>query len=172
MIDAWLTPLAAPDRMASLARYDLFNPGLRRRLDAISRRTATSMRMSTGVVSIVLDTAQYYAGSYGVTGWIAAAEGTPVEWAFCAHAVLSGRPTYVVSDAEADPRHRDSPLVAREGTRTYAGAAIVGTDGHILGMHCVTGTRPRRFAETELAILVRAAGEVAEVLAEYPARMS
>lgn len=160
-------PLRDVERVRTIAGYDLFNPALRQLLDEISRRTAAALDMRTAMVSFVLDTTQAVAGSYGLRGVLAYAQGSPVEWAFCAHAVLSGQSTYVVADATADPRHAASPLVTHEGVRAYAGAPVTGADGTLLGMHCVLAECPRQFTEEELAVLVRAAAEISALIAGY-----
>jgi GAF domain-containing protein len=163
----FLAPLASPRRLAALASYDLTAPDLRRRLDEISERTAKRLNMPTSMVSIVLDSAQFFAGSHGLNGWMAQSRGTPLEWAFCAHGVQSASPTYVVTDATAHPAHLASPMVNVEGTRSYAGAQIMEPGGQVLGMHCVVSTAPRSFTEEELAELRSAAAEIAALLEEH-----
>jgi GAF domain-containing protein len=159
--------LASAARMRTLAAYDLFNAALRQRLTEISKWTSDRLGVPTALVSVVLDSAVYHAGGHGVTGWMAAAEGTPIEWAFCAHAVLSGERVYVVTDAAASPVHSRSPLVTDQGIRAYAGAPLTDPGGQVLGMHCVTATSPREFTADELDVLRRTADEIMEVLAGY-----
>jgi GAF domain-containing protein len=163
MID--LAALADARRLRVLAGIDLQNPRLRARLDEVATRTAQRLGMPISLASIVLDTAQYVAGSHGLTGWIAEVGGTPVEWSFCAHAVASGRP-YVVPDAAADPDQAGNPLVTVDGLRSYAGVPIV-VDGAVLGAHCAVGAEPHAFTEADLEILRRAADEIADLLQEY-----
>lgn len=156
--------LSTLDRMAALAQYDLEDRLLREQLDALCARTSARLGMPMSMTSVVLDTAQYFVGSHGLTGWVAEVGGTPAEWAFCAHAVVAGQPLYVVSDATTHPAHRDSPLVTQEGQRSYAGASIYAPDGQILGMQCVVDTRPHQFTEVELSLLTTAAGEASSIL--------
>ena len=118
----------------------------------------------------MLDTAQYFGGWHGLTGWIAEVGGTPAEWAFCAHAVVAGRPVYVVSDATTHPAHHGSPLVTQESQRSYAGATIYALDGQILGIHCVVDTRPHQFTQGELGLLTTAAAEASSILEASRAR--
>ena len=119
------------------------------------------------MVSIVLDSAQSFVGSHGVTGWIAEAAGTPAEWAFCAHAVVAAEPLYVVEDAASHPAHANSPLVTQESQRAYAGATIYAPDGQILGMHCVVDTAPHAFTDAELAQLSDAARQASTILETF-----
>lgn len=167
MTTAGMESFAAPERMRVLAGYDLFNPRLRAALDRVCQHTAHQLDMPTSMVSILLDSAQFFAGSHGLEGWLAAAEGTPIEWSFCARAALAGGRVYVVEDAPEHPAHRDSPLVTREGTRAYAGVAVRSPDGQVVGMHCVVSTSPRRFSDADLGILRKAADEVTDLLESY-----
>jgi GAF domain-containing protein len=160
-----MTTLADIDRIRVIAGLDLHNPRLRAELDAITARTAARLGVPISLASIVLDTAQLLAGSHGVTGWIAEAGGTPVEWSFCAQTVLSGDP-YVVPDAATDPRQSANPLVTEDGFRSYAGFPVT-VDGAVLGAHCVIGTEPRDFGPAELAELEQSATEIAELLQRY-----
>ncbi|MEU4621997.1 GAF domain-containing protein [Actinoplanes sp. NPDC023801] len=157
-----------PHRFAVLAGIDLDDPELRRRLDAIAERTAHRLGQPIGLVSMVLNTAQVFPGSYGLQGWLAEMAGTPIEWSFCVNAVTSGAP-YVVPDATEDVKQAGNPLVTVDGVRSYAGVPIV-VDGAILGAHCVLGPDPRAFTEADLAELRRGADEISALLEEYRSR--
>lgn len=153
---------AAPNRYQVLAGIDLDDPRLRQHLDDISRRTAERLGQPMALVSMVLDTSQIFAGSYGLRGWLDELAGTPIEWSFCVNAVNSGT-AYVVPDATVDARQSTNPLVTVDGVRSYAGVPIV-VDGAILGTHCVLGTDPRLFSDADLAELRRSAEEISELL--------
>jgi len=157
-----LAGMGVPSRMLVLSSLDLDNPDLRHQLDTISERTARRFGVPASVVVLVLDTAQIFVGSYGVEGWIAAVQGTPVEWSFCSHAVATGEP-YIVPDAAVDPDQSDIPLVTVDGIRSYAGMPLK-IDGQVVGAHCVIGATARSFDEDELAELRRNADEITELL--------
>ena len=154
-------------RLKVLADIDLDHPQLRSALDRIAQRTATQLGLPIGLVSMVLDSAQIFSGSYGLEGWLAELSGTPIEWSFCVNAVRSGTP-YVVPDATADAQQSTNPLVTIDGVQSYAGVPIV-VDGEILGAHCVIGPAPRPFTDADLAELRRGAEEISELLASYRA---
>jgi GAF domain-containing protein len=158
--------LADPDRMRELARIDLDDPVLRARLDAIAHDTRVRLGATISLITLVLDSVQLIAGSDGLDGWMAEAGGTPVEWSFCANAVLTGRP-YVVEDAARDPRQLDNPLVTQDGIASYCGVPLTGASGQVLGAHCVLGRRPEEYTAEHLAALHEAGLEVSRVLAEY-----
>lgn len=98
--------------------------------------------------------------------WIEAAEGTPVEWAFCANVVRSHEP-YVVPDATVDALQHDNPLVTQDGIRCYAGVPITTPNGHVLGAYCVVGEEPHDFTAADVAELQEMAKDVVTVLEQH-----
>ncbi|BAL88135.1 hypothetical protein AMIS_29150 [Actinoplanes missouriensis 431] len=156
---------AGSDRYDVLADIDLDDPELRDRLNRIAERTAERLGQPIALVSMVLDTAQVFPGSYGLTGWLAEMGGTPIEWSFCVNAVNSGT-SYVVPDATDDALQSTNPLVTNDGIRSYAGVPVV-LDGAVLGTHCVLGTAAHVFTDADLAELRRGAEEVSELLRAY-----
>jgi GAF domain-containing protein len=152
-------PVQSLERLTEIAKFDLFSPDVRKVLDGLATKAATSLGSPFGIVSIVLDGAQYFAGSHGVGGWLAEAEGTPVEWSFCANVVRHRKP-YIVDDATVDPLQHDNPLVVQDGIRSYAGVPIMSSDGHVLGAYCVVGTDAHHFTEAEIVQLESMAADV------------
>jgi PAS domain S-box-containing protein len=159
-------PLTDINRLIEISNYDLFSPQVRAELDQWAQRAATRFDLPAGMVSIVLEGAQYWAGMYGVDGWKADANGTPVEWAFCATVVRTGE-IYVVEDATTDDRQKDNPLVKDFGQRCYAGAPLTTSSGYVLGAYCVAGDEARKFTEGELAELSSMADEVLQVIERH-----
>lgn len=140
------------DRLREIADLELTSREVDAMLQAAAEDAARALDLPIGLVSVVLDEAQYFAGAHGLDGWLAMARGTPLEWSFCANAVRSGEP-FVVENAETHPAVRENPLVTHDGIRSYAGVPLVTSRGHALGTLCVLGTRNRVFAPAELATL-------------------
>ncbi|SDS11618.1 GAF domain-containing protein [Actinoplanes derwentensis] len=155
--------LGIPERIREIAGYDLYSAELRASLDALSERSAKLIEAPVSLVSVMLDTSQFIIGSYGVSGWVAYAQGTPAEWAMCTHTVLAGEP-YCVVDALEDPKHTDNPMVRMTGLRSYLGVPLTGFGGHTLGAHCVIDARPRVFSDADRAVLTDAAEQVMRLL--------
>lgn len=152
-----------PQRIRVLASIDFDNAALHADLDAIAARTADRLAMPISLVTLLLDTAQVFAGSHGIGAAVAAA-GTPAEWSLCAHAVATRQP-YVVEDVANDPVQRANPATA-VGIASYAGVPLV-LDGQALGAHCVMGTAARAFTDTDLDELRAGADESIAVIQRY-----
>lgn len=144
--------LRDPARLAEIAALGLTAP----EVDAVLQQTvdeaAAALNLPTALVSVVMGEAQYFAAQHGLTGWMAEAHGTPVEWSFCANAVQSGDP-FVVEDATTHPVTKDNPLVRFDNLACYAGIPLVTSNGHTLGTLCVVGNEPRSFSEAEMDTL-------------------
>lgn len=160
------SPTSPLVRLRAIGRYDLFNSDLRRELNDLCARTAKALGMPASGVVLVLDSAQYAVGQHGMSGLMSEVSGTPVEWSFCQYPVASGQP-YAVDDATRNPSHEDSPIVTRDGVRSYLGVPLRSPDGAVIGSHCVTGGRPHHFSEAEVARLQQLADDVMDVLNRY-----
>lgn len=159
-------PLKDLERLREIAELDLDSPEVDEILDGIARKAAEELDLPTGVVSIVLDEAQFFKASHGVDGWIGAARGTPVEWSFCRNVVIN-QAEFVVEDATEHPVMKDSPLVSNEGIRCYAGIPLVTSRGNVIGSFCVNGREERHFSEQDLEAL---RGYAAEAMAHIESR--
>lgn len=159
-------PIVNIDRLIAIGNIDLESPDLHAALDGYAREAAKRIGLPVGMVSIVLDNAQYLAGSYGLSGWVVEAEGTPIEWSFCANVVRSGT-EYTVENAITDEVHKSNPLVAIDGVRSYAGSPVVSPSGQVLGACCVVGFDAREFTTAELHQLDEIAGEVSDEIARH-----
>lgn len=144
--------LGTLERMRELTHYDLEAPGLKPALDELSRQATEHFGMPASLTSVVLDSAQIIAGSYGVENWMKSVGGMPVEWSFCAEVVLARSPL-VIPDTTADPVQREHPAVTFEGIGAYAGVPLVAPGGQVLGAFCVVGTQARTFSAEELGDL-------------------
>lgn len=158
--------LGHADRMHQLARFNIFDPGLRDRLNAVAAGSAERLHAPLSLVSVLLDTAQFIIGQHGMTGQTAETRGGPAEWTLCAHTVLAGEP-YCVTDAPTDPRHAGNPMITHAGVGSYAGVPLIDESGQVLGAHCVVDMTPRTFTGGDIAALTEAAGEAIRILGDY-----
>jgi GAF domain-containing protein len=159
-----------PERLADVARLGLDQEADRSYLHDIVERVALFLGTPFAVLDVLLDEAQVFLQGYGpIPRWIAEAQGTPLEWAFC-QPLVRDRVSRAVPDLAEDPMFRTNPLVRIEGVRAYAGAPLISHSGHVLGGLCGLDVRPRTFRPDELAYLEELAGEaVARLEAHAPA---
>jgi GAF domain-containing protein len=127
-------------------------------LQDLADEAARQLGADTALVTVVLDDAQRFAASRGGPDWFDEVGGTPIEWAFCVHAVRSGQP-FRVPDATQHPATKDNPVVSAEGVRSYLGMPLITSRGHVLGTICVIGKEPRTFTPSEEARLGELAAE-------------
>ena len=154
-------PIKNADRLNDIAELGLENPEVDDELQALATEAAKALGLPIGVVSIVLDEAQWFVAMHGVEGWVAEAGGTPVEWSFCRN-VVRNEAEFVVENAIEHDIMQDSPLVQMEGLRCYAGIPLVSSKGYCIGSFCVKGTEPKEFTEAELSKLRRFADKAIE----------
>ena len=124
-----------------------------------------ALNLPIGLVSLVLNDAQYFAAMHGVDGWLEESRGTPLEWSFCVNVVRSGDP-FIVEDAMLHPKTRDNPMVPQEGVRSYVGVPLRTSKGQILGTFCVIGKEARKFEVEEVKTLEAWAERVMERIEE------
>ncbi|GGY90892.1 GAF domain-containing protein [Pseudoduganella plicata] len=147
-----LDPVLDIARLQEIADLDLFAPEVSSILSELTFEACTKLGLPFGLVNVVLDEAQYVVAHHGIVGWIAEAQGTPLEWAFCRFAVRD-RSEFVVENAQTDERVKDNPLVTEDGLRCYAGIPLITSRGHAIGSFCVAGSEPRSFDGLEMQIL-------------------
>jgi GAF domain-containing protein len=145
-------PVVQEARLQEIADLHLTDPEMDPELRDIAARAAAAVGLPIGVVSIVLDQAQYFAAAHGLRGWLADVRGTPIEWSFCVNAVRNREP-FVVENALTNPLVAQSPLVTQEGVRCYAGIPLITSRGHVLGTLCVAGIEQRPFPPEDVAKL-------------------
>ncbi len=129
-----------PERLAALAPYQ--RKGALRRssaMDRIARLAAILTGTPIGLVSLVTEQTQVFAGNFGLEDLA----GTGRDIAFCAHSILAPQPL-VVADAAHDGRFAANKLVTgAPGIRYYAGAPILcPRTGLPLGAVCVIDRAP------------------------------
>jgi len=159
------TPVLDPARLRVVASINLDDPDLRDELDLITDRTATATSAPVSLITVVRDDAKVVSGSHGLTGWLKDSGGTPLQWAFCAATVATGRPC-IITDTANDEVHRNNPLVTRLGFAAYAGQPIY-LDGQIVGAHSIIDTTPRTFTEREMHEIAEGSWAAAAILARY-----
>jgi signal transduction histidine kinase len=89
---------------------------------------------------------------------------TPLSHSFCRHTVTTGEPL-IIADAREHPLVRENLAIRDLNVIAYAGIPLLTDEGHVLGSFCVIDTKPRQWAEAELAILEDLASSAATEIA-------
>jgi GAF domain-containing protein len=146
-------------RLLALARAGVDRQAERPWLTEIVESVTDRMETPFAVISVLLNGAQVFLAGVGpIPAWIGEAGGTPIEWAFCLP-MLKSRAGWFVNDFTDEPDHRDNPLVAVEGVRSYIAAPLITGDGHVVGGLCGLDVRPRDFDTDQVRILQDLADE-------------
>ena len=137
-------PANEAERLASLDSYQVLDTESEASFDRLTRTARLVFDVPVCVLSFVGSERQYLKSKIGVT-----CDGTPRDWAFCAHVILRDE-TMVVCDAAADPRFADNPLVTGQlKIRFFVGAPLKTASGHKVGSLSVIDTKARSFPTVE-----------------------
>ncbi len=150
-------------RLREIGALDLCADDVAEELQDLAEEAAERLGQPIGLVTVVLDEAQFLAGAHGLAGAAAEVGGTPVEWSYCQHTVHRREP-FVVEDTLEDDVARDVPTTRLFGIRAYLGVPLVTSRGQAVGTVCVLGDEPASFGEQDVR-------ELEELAAAALARM-
>jgi hypothetical protein len=149
-------PANEATRLSTLRSCQVLDTPPEPALDGIALLASQLCGAPTALVSLVDESRQWFKARVGLP-----LTETPRSIAFCAHTIMTDEP-FVVSDASADPRFADNPLVTGEPfVRFYAGVPLVLDDGSAIGSLCVLDRVPRELSGAQLAALQVLARQVA-----------
>ncbi|KQN92645.1 diguanylate phosphodiesterase [Sphingomonas sp. Leaf231] len=140
-------------RLGALCQLKLLDTPASESFDRITRMASQIFALPVAAVSLTDRDRQWFKSRVGIDH-----HSIPRDKAPCAE-VAEARKPVVIEDFLTNPRYADSVL-SRAGTRFYAGAPLVTSDGYGLGALCVLGTEPRQATPSELAALADLAAMV------------
>jgi len=147
-------------RLAALRAENLLDTPAEAEFDDVAKIASIICGTPIALVSLVDADRQWFKARVGLD-----APETPRDVAFCSHAILQ-REVFVVSDAFADERFADNPLVTgAPHVRFYAGAPLMDEAGLAFGTLCVIDHEPRTLDPARLEALNALARQVMGVVA-------
>lgn len=135
-------------RLETIRNLGLEESADRALFSRITVLASTMLGCPTALLSIVEDERQWFLGRSGFD-----CDETPRETSFCAVCIAGAEPL-LVSDARADLRFRNNPLVTGAPfIRSYLGVPIRGEGGVLLGALCAISPEPHAFCSDQIAPL-------------------
>ena len=140
-------------RLAALKRYEFHETGEQKPFQRIVDLVQQIMGVPMAAVTLIDADTQFFRAQRGLPG-----TETPRADAFCSYTISQHGPL-AVSDARADPRFADNPMVTgAPHIRSYLGVPLTTPDGYNVGSLCAIDNEPRQFDRTQ--------GEIMRKLAE------
>ena len=146
------------ERVKILEDYEILDTLAEREFDDIVELASAFFHTPISLISLLDSHRQWFKARVGLD-----ATETPIEQAFCYHAIKNPGQVMVVPDSFMDDRFKNNPLATGEPhVRFYAGAPLVTGSGYALGTLCVIDNQPRNFSEEQERVLMILAGKVIE----------
>ena len=144
------------ERLAALNSYQILDTLPEQGFDEITLIASEICQTPISLISLIDNHRQWFKSNKGLE-----VTQTPKEFAFCAHAILEPEKVMVVTNAQADERFADNPLVT--GTPQvvfYTGVPLINPDGYALGTLCVIDRKARQLNNTQILALKALANQV------------
>jgi len=148
------------DRLKALKSYDILDSLPEEEYDDITRLASEICQTPISLISLLDDTRQWFKSNHGLQ-----VRETPIEYAFCSHAIINPNEIFIVPDSRKDPRFSKNPLVTGEPyVIFYAGVPLVDKNGFPLGSLCVIDNDAKELSDKQLIALRVLARHVVNLL--------
>jgi len=151
--------LRNPERLARLRATALLDTPADEAFDRLTRLASKLLDAPLSTVTLVDDERQFYMSCTGFPEPLATARQTPLEFSFCKHTVVLGKPL-VIPDVRGHPLVGDNPAISQFGVTSYAGIPLLTSDGYALGTLCVMDFKVREWTPDQVSSLTDLAAAV------------
>lgn len=146
-------------RLAQLRATGLLDAPTDAAFDRLTRLASRLLNAPLSTVTLVDSDRQFYMSCVGVPEPLATERSTPLEFSFCKHTVVLGRPL-IVPDTRAHPVVGGNPAIEQFGVASYAGIPLLTMDGQALGTLCVMDYKVRQWTDDDVLNLTDLAASV------------
>ncbi|MEO5511025.1 MAG: GAF domain-containing sensor histidine kinase [Longimicrobiales bacterium] len=151
--------LTDPERLRQLRATSLLDAPTEEAFDRLTRLAGKLLRAPLATVTLVDDDRQFYMSCTGFPEPLATERETPLEFSFCRHTVVLGKPL-IIGDVRGHPLVGDNPAIGQFGVTAYAGIPLLSGSGHALGTLCVMDFVVREWSAEEISSLTDLAAAV------------
>ncbi|SNR65014.1 GAF sensor signal transduction histidine kinase [Maribacter sedimenticola] len=133
------------ERLEILTEYSILDTLPEKDYDNLTKLAAEICQTPISLITLLDDKRQWFKSNHGLN-----VQETPIEHAFCAHAITSDQTIFSLSDARSDERFHDNPLVTGDPNIVfYAGIPLKNSSGVPLGTLCVIDKKPRTLTASQ-----------------------
>lgn len=148
------------ERLKELRSYSILDTLPEKDFDNLTAIAAEICGTPISLVSLLDNQRQWFKSRHGLDK-----DQTPIEYAFCAHAINEPDDIFIVEDARMDERFHDNPLVTGDPfVIFYAGVPLISENGLPVGTLCVIDQKPRLLTRSQTKSLKALANQVINLL--------
>ena len=155
-----MTNTAEQARLAALREYGIMDTPPEEEFENITSLASRICGTPISLITLLDDQRQWFKAAVGID-----LKETPIEYAFCAHAIRNPSELTVVPDSRKDERFANNPFVTGEPHIVfYAGMPLVDEQGFALGSLCVLDVQEQTLTPFQLTALKQLAKQVVALL--------
>ena len=148
------------ERLDALNEYGIMDSLPEEAYDNITTLASRICGTPISLITLLDDQRQWFKAVTGLD-----VKETPVEFAFCSHAIQNPSEILVVPDSRKDERFANNPFVTGEPHIVfYAGMPLVDDAGHALGTLCVLDIQEHTLTAFQLTALRQLARQVVSLM--------
>ena len=147
-------------RLEALNAYGIMDSLPEEEYDNITSLASRICGTPISLITLLDDQRQWFKSATGIY-----IKETPIEYAFCSHAIQNPSEILVVPDSRKDERFANNPFVTGEPHIVfYAGMPLVDEAGHALGSLCVLDVQEQTLTPFQLTALKQLAKQVVSLM--------